>query len=199
MKLVVGLGNPGTKYARNRHNVGFMVVDRLASDFRFPEWKDKFNGRFTKGTVDGEDVVLLEPLTYMNESGKSIQAACAFFHCDAKKELVVLHDELEQPFADVRVKIGGGHGGHNGLRSTMGVLGPDFARVRIGIGRPPAGFRGEVADYVLSNFDPIEEATLPDVLAKSIEATKSWLQKGAAAAAGGAGGKGKGGRAQKSA
>jgi PTH1 family peptidyl-tRNA hydrolase len=202
MKLVVGLGNPGTQYARNRHNVGFMVVDRLASDFRFPEWKDKFSGRFTKGTIDGEDVVLLLPLTYMNESGKSIQAACAFFHVDAKKELVVLHDELEQRFADVRVKIGGGHGGHNGLRSTMGVLGPDFARVRIGIGRPPAGFRGEVADYVLSNFDPVEQASLPDVLGASIEATRAWLHEGPAAATGAGGSgkaKGKGGRAQKSA
>ncbi len=198
MKLVVGLGNPGTKYARNRHNVGFMVADRLASDFRFTEWKDKFSGRFTKGTIDGEDVVLLEPLTYMNESGKSVQAAVAFFHLDAKKDLVVLHDDLEQPFADVRVKIGGGHGGHNGLRSTAGVLGPDFARVRIGIGRPPAGFRGEVADFVLQNFDPVEEATLPDVVTRSIEATRRWIDKGAAAATESAP-KTKGGRAQKSA
>lgn len=196
MKLVVGLGNPGTKYARNRHNVGFMVADRLASDFRFPEWKDKFNGRFTKGTIEGEDVVILEPLTYMNESGKSVQAAVAFFHVDAKKELVVLHDELEQPFADVRVKVGGGHGGHNGLRSIAGVLGPDFARVRIGIGRPPAGFRGEVADYVLSNFDPIEDAMVPDVVSKSIDATRRWIEKGAAAVDGAPS---KGGRARKSA
>ena len=199
MKLVVGPGNPGTKYARNRHNVGFMALERLYDDFRFPEWKDKFSGRFAKASVDGEDVVLLEPLTYMNESGKSIQAACAFFHADAKADLLVLHDELEQPFADVRVKIGGGHGGHNGLRSTMGVLGPDFARVRIGIGRPPAGFRGDVADYVLSNFDPVEEATLPDVVRKAVEATRLWIAKGAAAATGPNQGKTKGGRAQKSA
>jgi len=196
MKLVVGLGNPGTKYARNRHNVGFMVADRLASDFRFPEWKDKFSGRFTKGTIDGDDVVLLEPLTYMNESGKGVQAAVAFFHVDPKKELVVLHDELDLPFADVRVKVGGGHAGHNGLRSIIGVLGPDFARVRIGIGRPPAGFRGEVADFVLQNFDPVEDATIPDVVTKSIDATRKWLDKGALAAAENTP---KGGRAAKSA
>ncbi len=199
MKLVVGLGNPGTQYARNRHNVGFMVVDHLASAFGFPTLRDKFSGLWSKGTIAGEDVVLLQPMTFMNESGKSVQAAVAFFHVDAKSgDLVVLHDDLEQPFADVRVKIGGGHGGHNGLRSTAGVLGPDFARVRIGIGRPPAGFRGEVADFVLQNFDPVEEATLPDVVTKSIEATRKWIDKGAAAATESPP-KTKGGRAQKSA
>lgn len=200
MKLVVGLGNPGTKYARNRHNVGFMVADRLASEsaFRFPEWKDKFNGRFTKGTIDGEDVVLVEPLTYMNESGKSVQAAVAFFHVDPKKELLVLHDELDLPFAEVRLKQGGGHCGHNGLRSIMSVLGPDFTRLRIGIGRPPAGFRGEVADFVLQNFDPVEDATIPDVVTASIDAARKWVAKGPAAA-NDANVKSKGGRAARSA
>ncbi len=182
MKLVVGLGNPGPKYARNRHNVGFMAIDRLREDARFPDWKEKFNGVWSKGTIAGEDVVLLEPMTYMNESGRSVQAAVAFFHVDAKKDLVVLHDELDIPFADVRLKVGGGHAGHNGLRSIMGVLGGDFARVRIGIGRPPAGFRGEVADFVLQNFDPIEEANLPDLIAKAAEATRQWIEKGPLAA-----------------
>jgi PTH1 family peptidyl-tRNA hydrolase len=182
MKLVVGLGNPGPKYARTRHNVGFMAVERLHEEARFPEWKEKFNGRFSKGTIRGEEVVLLEPMTYMNESGRSVQPAVAFFHVDPKKELVVLHDELDIPFDDVRIKIGGGHAGHNGLRSIMSVLGGDFARVRIGIGRPPAGFRGEVADYVLQGFDPVEAATLPDLIGKAAQATGKWIEQGPLAA-----------------
>lgn len=184
MKLVVGLGNPGTQYARNRHNVGFMVVEQLASAFGFPTLREKFSGLWSKGTIAGEDVVLLQPMTFMNESGKSVQAATAFFHVDPKSadELLVVHDELDIPFADVRLKVGGGHAGHNGLRSIMGVCGGDFARVRVGIGRPPAGFRGEVADYVLANFDAIEAASLPDVLTKAKDAVTQWVQRGAKAA-----------------
>jgi peptidyl-tRNA hydrolase, PTH1 family len=182
MKLVVGLGNPGTKYSKNRHNVGFMVADRLAEDFRFPEWKEKFSGLFSKGTIAGEDVVLLKPQTYMNESGKSVQAAVAFFHIDLKKDLVVMHDEIDLEFADVRLKVGGGHAGQNGIRSIIGAIGPDFARVRIGIGRPPADFRGEVADFVLGNFDPVEAATIPDVIVKAKDAAAKWVEKGPLAA-----------------
>jgi peptidyl-tRNA hydrolase, PTH1 family len=182
MKLVVGLGNPGTKYAKNRHNVGFFAVDELRAMLGLPDWKEKFSGVFTKGSVDGEDVVLLKPMTYMNESGRSVQPAVAFFHTDMKSDVVVVHDELDIPFGEVRLKIGGGHAGHNGLRSIMAVLGGDFARVRIGIGRPPPGFRGEVADYVLQNFDPVEAATIPDVVAKSVDALRKWVKLGPRAA-----------------
>jgi peptidyl-tRNA hydrolase, PTH1 family len=182
MKLVVGLGNPGTKYAKNRHNVGFMVADHLYEDGRLPEWKEKFNGLFAKGTIAGQDVVLLKPQTYMNESGRSVQAAVAFFHIDVKKDLLVLHDELDLEFADVRLKVGGGHAGQNGIRSIIGALGPDFARVRIGIGRPPADFRGEVADYVLSNFDPVEAAQAVDIVKKAGDAARKWIEKGPLAA-----------------
>jgi PTH1 family peptidyl-tRNA hydrolase len=182
MKLVVGLGNPGTKYSKNRHNVGFMVADRLADDFRFPEWKEKFSGLFSKGTIASEDVVLLKPQTYMNESGKSVQAAVAFFHIDIKKDLVVMHDEIDLEFADVRLKVGGGHAGQNGIRSIISAIGPDFARVRIGIGRPPADFRGEVADFVLGNFDPVEAAMIPDVIGKAKDAASKWVEKGPLAA-----------------
>jgi len=181
MKLVVGLGNPGTKYARNRHNVGFMVVDHLARGFNFPELKEKFNGVWSKGSIGGEDVALLEPMTFMNESGRSVQAAVAFLKV-AVKDIVVLHDELDIPFADVRLKVGGGHAGHNGLRSIISVLGAEFARVRIGIGRPPPGFRGEVADFVLQNFDPVEAASLDDLVRKSADVTKTWIEKGPLAA-----------------
>ena len=183
MKLIVGLGNPGPKYARNRHNVGFMVVDRLARDAGLPDWTEKFSGVFTKGSVDGEEVALLKPLTYMNESGRSVQPAGGFFHVKPSgDEMLVLHDELDIPFADVRLKVGGGHAGHNGLRSILSVLGPEFARVRIGIGRPPAEFRGEVADFVLQNFDPVEAASLDDVISKASEATRRWIKHGALAA-----------------
>lgn len=182
MKLVVGLGNPGTKYAKNRHNVGFMVADHLFSDSGFPEWKDKFNGLFTKGSVAGEDIVLLKPQTFMNESGKSVQAAVAFLKLDVKNELLILHDELDLEFGDVRLKVGGGHAGQNGIRSIIAALGPDFARVRIGIGRPPAGFRGEVADYVLSNFDAVEAARAVDIVKKAGDAARRWIEKGPLAA-----------------
>ena len=183
MKLVVGLGNPGPKYARNRHNVGFMVVDQLRSLAGFPDWREKFSGEFTKGSVAGEDVVLLKPMTYMNDSGRSVQAAAAFFHVgrDAESEMLVIHDELDVPFGEVRLKIGGGHAGHNGLRSMMDVLGGAFARVRVGIGRPPPAFRGDVADFVLQDFDSLEAATLPDIVNKSADAARQWIDKGATA------------------
>lgn len=183
MKLVVGLGNPGTKYAKNRHNAGFMVADRLQSDaVNAAEWKEKFNGVFSKGTIAGEDVVVLKPMTFMNESGKSVQAAVAFLKVDIKNDLLVIHDELDLEFGDVRLKVSGGHAGQNGLRSIMSVIGPDFARVRVGIGRPPAGFRGDVADYVLSNFDPVEAASFPDAITKAADAAKKWIEKGPLAA-----------------
>lgn len=184
MKLVVGLGNPGSRYAKTRHNVGFLVVEELARAASFPEWREKFSGEFTKGRIDGEDVVLLKPQTFMNDSGRSVQAAVAFFHVAAQggAELVVVHDELDLPFADVRLKVGGGHAGHNGLRSIIGVLGADFARVRVGIGRPPPEFRGEVADFVLQDFDPVEAASVGDVVKKSVQAVRRWVEKGPLAA-----------------
>lgn len=182
MKLVVGLGNPGPRYARTRHNVGFMTADKLRGDRGFPDFKEKFSGVFAKGSIGGEDVVLLEPMTFMNESGKSVQAAVAFFHVDVKSELLVLHDELDIPFGDVRMKVGGGHAGHNGLRSIIAAIGPDFARVRIGIGRPPAGFRGEVADFVLQAFDADESIALADLVARASDATTRWVKDGVVAA-----------------
>ncbi|HEY1958500.1 MAG TPA: aminoacyl-tRNA hydrolase [Polyangiaceae bacterium] len=178
MYLVVGLGNPGKKYAGNRHNVGFMAAERLRDARGLPAWKEKFSGVFSR---EGE-LMLLEPLTFMNLSGDSVQPAAAFVKADPA-HVVVLHDELDLPFGDVRLKVGGGHAGHNGLRSIIGRLGsPDFVRVRIGIGRPPAGFRGEVADYVLSDFDASERAELPDVIGRAIAAVSAVLEKGPALA-----------------
>jgi len=199
MKLVVGLGNPGTKYAKHRHNAGFMVGDHLKGTENFSEWKEKFSGVFAKGSLGGEDVVLLKPMTFMNESGKSVQAAVAFLKVDTKKDLLVIHDEIDLEFGDVRLKVGGGHAGQNGIRSIIAALGPDFARVRVGVGRPPAGFRGEVADFVLSNFDAVEAASFPDAIAKATDATKKWIEKGPLAANDTNVRSGKGGRAAKSA
>jgi PTH1 family peptidyl-tRNA hydrolase len=176
--LVVGLGNPGKKYAKNRHNVGFMVAHRLARARALPDFREKWNALFTKG----EDVALLEPQTFMNLSGDSVQPAAAFLKVEPGS-IVVVHDELDLPWKDVRLKVGGGHAGHNGLRSIIGRLGtPDFVRVRVGIGRPPPGWAGDVADYVLHDFDPIEAAELPDVVDRALDAVERILRDGVQAA-----------------
>ncbi len=195
MYLIVGLGNPGKKYERHRHNVGFMTVERLRTEQGLPAWKEKFSGVFSRGTafgVDGsaaggtsrtpQNLMLLEPMTFMNVSGDSVQPAAAFVKVDPA-HIVVVHDELDLPFAEVRIKLGGGHAGHNGLRSIIERLGTaDFVRVRVGIGRPPAGFTGDIADYVLSSFDAVEAATLPDVLERAIAAIRAIVEKGPSAA-----------------
>jgi PTH1 family peptidyl-tRNA hydrolase len=176
--LVVGLGNPGRKYERNRHNVGFMVVDRLRAAHGLPDFREKFSGLFTKGDA----LALLEPQTFMNLSGDSVQPAAAFLKVDPG-EIVVVHDELDLPWGEVRLKVGGGHAGHNGLRSLIQRLGtPEFVRVRVGIGRPPPGFRGDVADFVLADFDAMERAELPDVVDRAASAVDRVRKDGVAAA-----------------
>jgi PTH1 family peptidyl-tRNA hydrolase len=176
--LVVGLGNPGREYASHRHNVGFMVVEELASRLRADEFREKFSARWTKASHGGEQVVMLEPQTFMNESGRSVQPAAAFFKV-APANVLVVHDELDLPFGDVRLKLGGGHAGHNGLRSMIQHLGtPEFARLRFGIGRPPKGFRGEVADFVLSGFDGDERIRLADLVKTAVDAAVEVLDKG---------------------
>jgi PTH1 family peptidyl-tRNA hydrolase len=168
MHLVVGLGNPGKKYEKTRHNVGFMVVERLGRSHGLPDFKDKFSGVWTRGelVIGGarHPVALLEPQTFMNLSGDSVQPAAAFLKVEPA-HVIVVHDELDLAWRDVRLKMGGGHAGHNGLRSIIQRLGtPEFARVRVGVGRPPPGWRGDVADYVLHEFDAMERAELPDVI-----------------------------------
>ena len=159
--LIVGLGNPGPKYAANRHNVGFMVVDELARRWGAPSFRDKFKGEFTKVAVGADEVVLLKPMTFMNLSGESVQAAMQFFKVPLDR-VVCVHDELDLDFGVVRLKIGGGTAGHNGLRSMLEHCGgPDFARCRVGIGRPA---RGRPEHHVLSDFDSLERAELTGVL-----------------------------------
>jgi PTH1 family peptidyl-tRNA hydrolase len=171
--LLVGLGNPGPEYAKNRHNVGFMVVERWAEHHVTPgssamggvSWKSQFKGRVT--SIQAEPPIgrclLLEPLTYMNRSGESVRAAMDF-HAIPIDRLVVVHDEIDFEFGRIGLKRGGGHGGHNGLRDLIKHLGsPEFMRVRVGIGRPPPSSHGEVADWVLSNFSG-EDAPFADEL-----------------------------------
>jgi PTH1 family peptidyl-tRNA hydrolase len=149
MRLLVGLGNPGDAYARNRHNVGYMAADRIVRRHSFSAWRSKFQGRMAEGSVDGEKVLLLKPETYMNLSGESVAAAVRFHKIDLD-QVVVLHDDLDLRPGKARVKRGGGNGGHNGLRSIDAHLGNDYWRVRLGIGHP--GDRDLVTPWVLSDF-----------------------------------------------
>jgi PTH1 family peptidyl-tRNA hydrolase len=180
--LVVGLGNPGREHENNRHNVGFFVADALRRAERWPDFKQKFAGVWTRGGLEGHDVALIKPQTFMNLSGDSVQPAAAFFRL-APEQIVVVHDELDLPWQEVRLKVGGGHAGNNGVRSIIQRLGtPDFVRVRVGIGKPPAGFRGDGADWVLSNFDAIERAELPDIVERAVDAVRRVVRDGPALA-----------------
>jgi peptidyl-tRNA hydrolase, PTH1 family len=155
--LVVGLGNPGREYVRNRHNVGWMVVDELARRHG-GSWRSKFSGQLAEVRIDGHKVALLKPETYMNDSGRSVQAAARFFKVDPDAILVV-HDEGDFDLGRLQARRGGGLAGHNGLKSIAGQLGtPDFLRLRIGVGRPERGDPRPLADYVLSDFEPHDDA-----------------------------------------
>src|ERR1700730_18081851 len=153
MRLFVGLGNPGSKYANNRHNIGFSVVDEIARRHGFAPWRRRFQGETSEGTLERERVVLIKPATFMNESGRAVQEAANFFKL-AAGEIIVFQDELELPEGKVRVKVGGGIAGHNGLRSITAHIGNEYRRVRIGIGHP--GIKDLVYGYVLSNFSEEE-------------------------------------------
>ena len=149
MLLFVGLGNPGAKYARNRHNIGFMAVDAIARRHGFSPWRRRFQGETSEGALDSERVILLKPATYMNESGRSVQEALNFFK-HGTGDVTVFQDELELPPGKLRVKVGGGIAGHNGLRSISAHIGNDYRRVRLGIGHP--GVKELVHGHVLSDF-----------------------------------------------
>ena len=149
MRLFVGLGNPGAKYAHNRHNIGFMAVGEIARRHGFPPWRRRFQGETAEGLLDGARVILLRPTTFMNDSGRAVQEAANFFKLGVG-EVTVFQDELELPPAKVRVKVGGGIAGHNGLRSISSHIGNDYRRVRLGIGHP--GVKELVHGHVLSDF-----------------------------------------------
>lgn len=165
MHLVVGLGNPGARYARTRHNVGFLVIDEIAGRWACPVDRNQFGaevgtGRIPAGspTVPDDAVVLCRPQSFMNLSGQPVASLKGYYKV-TNPEIVVVHDDLDLPFGEIRVKVGGGHGGHNGLRDLIARLGdPGFVRVRFGVSRPPPGW--DPADYVLGKWTPEEDATL---------------------------------------
>ena len=161
MKLIVGLGNPGGKYARNRHNIGFMAVDRIAADHGFSPWRSKFQGLVCEGRLGAEKVILLKPETFMNLSGQSVGEALRF-HKLTPADLVVFHDEIDLAPAKLRLKQGGGHAGHNGLRSIHQHIGPEYERVRMGVGHP--GHKDAVPGYVLRDFAKADQDWLDDML-----------------------------------
>lgn len=169
MRLVVGLGNPGTRYAANRHNIGFMVVDAIARRHGLGPWRRRFQGVTCEGPIGRERALLLLPGTFMNESGRAVADAAHFYKLDAS-DITVVHDELDLPSGKVRVKVGGSDAGHNGLRSISSHIGKDYRRVRIGIGHP--GVKELVHPYVLSDFAKSERPwakALVDVIADNAE------------------------------
>ncbi|MBI1415999.1 MAG: aminoacyl-tRNA hydrolase [Limimaricola sp.] len=161
MKLIVGLGNPGAQYAGNRHNIGYMAVDRIAADHGFAPWRSKFQGLVAEGRLGGEKVILLKPETFMNLSGQSVRAAADFLKI-APADIIVIHDELDLAPGKCRLKQGGGHAGHNGLRSIHQHLGEGYGRVRLGIGHP--GHKDRVAAYVLHDFAKADADWLDDLM-----------------------------------
>ena len=175
MKLFVGLGNPGREYAFNRHNVGFMTVDAIAATHDFPAWRRRFSGLATEGKLGSEPVLLLKPQTFMNESGRAVGEALRFYKLDLG-DVVVFHDELDLAPGKVRVKIGGGVAGHNGLKSLTAHIGNDYVRVRIGIGHP--GRKDRVTGYVLHDFAKSDHAWL-ELLLGAIAAEAPYLAEGA--------------------
>ena len=176
MQLWVGLGNPGDKYKMHRHNVGFMAADVIAATRRFGPWQKKFRSLVSEGRIGGARVLLVKPQTYMNDSGDAVQQALKFYKLD-EEALTVFHDELDLAPMKVKVKLGGGTAGHNGLRSIDASLGPDFKRVRIGIGHPGPGLKHLVTPHVLGNYAKSEIDALSDMLA-AISSEADWLAEG---------------------
>ena len=174
MLLFVGLGNPGAKYARNRHNIGFMALEAIAREHNFPPFRKRFQGVATEGALGGARAILLEPQTYMNESGRAV-AEAARFHKIELNNIIVFHDELDLPPGKLRVKTGGGNAGHNGLRSITAHMGNEYRRVRLGIGHP--GDKSLVHSYVLNDFAKSEE-TWVQALCDGVARNASILAKG---------------------
>lgn len=176
MQIWAGLGNPGAQYALHRHNVGFMAVDTIAEVHGFGPWQKKFRSLVAEGRLGSHRVLLLKPQTFMNDSGDAVQQALRFYKRDLDA-LTVFHDELDLAPFKVKVRMGGGLAGHNGLRSIDAALGPDFRRVRIGIGHPGPGRKDLVTGHVLGNYAKAEFEPLSDLLA-AIAAESDWLADG---------------------
>jgi peptidyl-tRNA hydrolase, PTH1 family len=177
VKVIVGLGNPGRKYERTRHNLGFLVLDRLAEKNGVAVTLKKYEALIGEWNRDGEKVLLVKPQTYMNQSGETLQSLFRYLPVE-NEDLVVIHDDLDLPFGRIRIRQQGSPGGHRGMISATGVLGEQgFSRLRIGIGRPPPGV--EPRNFVLQKFSPEEAARLDEAVSRAVEAVECLLQDGA--------------------
>ncbi|HLR51937.1 MAG TPA: aminoacyl-tRNA hydrolase [Candidatus Avamphibacillus sp.] len=174
MKCIVGLGNPGRKYKKTRHNIGFLVIDELLHRNRWKLNKTKFNGDYALEHYQGEKVILLKPQTFMNLSGEAIRPLVDYYNIDIK-DILVIYDDLDLPTGKIRLRQKGGHGGHNGIRSALEHLGQkDFKRLRIGIGRPVDAT--SIVDYVLSKFNKQEKEEVVSSIHKAADACEAWLE-----------------------
>ena len=183
MILIAGLGNPGPRYEATRHNIGFRIVDRWVERHGGASWREKFEGHIASVNCDnGERVLLLKPMTFMNLSGHSVRAALSFFKLEPL-ELLVVHDELDLPFGDYRLKLGGGDAGHNGVGSIIEQLGTDaFARLRFGIGRPPLEFTGSGADFVLEGFPLADRPRVEELIGTCTQVLDQVVESGLSSA-----------------
>jgi PTH1 family peptidyl-tRNA hydrolase len=174
VRLFVGLGNPGSDYAKNRHNIGFMAVDEIVHRHSFAPFRSKFQGQLCEGKIAGQKVLILKPTTYMNESGKAVQAAMAFYKLPIQ-DIIVFHDEMDLVAGKIRMKTGGGHAGHNGVRSIQSHIGSGFQRVRLGVGHP--GDKEKVVGHVLKDFSKADQQWL-DKMIEAIGENADLLIKG---------------------
>jgi PTH1 family peptidyl-tRNA hydrolase len=178
MRLIVGLGNPGARYENTRHNVGFMVLDRWLAAHPTLQWREQFGGLTADLSLPAGRVLLLKPLTFMNRSGQSVRKAAQFFKIPPG-EVLIVHDEVDLALGEVRLKLGGGEAGHNGLKSVTADLGTqDYVRLRCGVGRPPPDFRGDTADFVLQAPSPADQPHLEALISKAVEALEMVLRVG---------------------
>ncbi|MBT4741114.1 MAG: aminoacyl-tRNA hydrolase [Rhodospirillaceae bacterium] len=168
MRLLVGLGNPGSGYANNRHNLGFMTVDRIVERHGLGTWRTKFQGHFAQGQLGGDNVVLLKPMTFMNESGRAVSEAMSFYKLDLE-DVIVFYDEIELAPGKIRVRKGGGHAGHNGIRSLVSHIGEAFWRTRMGVGHP--GNKDRVSGYVLQDFAKADSTWVTALVDAATDAT----------------------------
>lgn len=175
MKVMIGLGNPGKKYEKTRHNIGFMAIDRLADKLMIPLNETKFKSIYGSGIVNGEKVFLMQPQTFMNLSGESVRAFLDFYKLTTD-DMLVLYDDLDLPVGQIRLREKGGHGGHNGIRSLIQHLGTkEFKKIRLGIGRPTTSI--SIVDYVLQDFAKQEMQQIEDVIDRATDACEAWIQK----------------------
>lgn len=175
MRILIGQGNPGSKYARNRHNFGFMVIDAIANHYGFGPWRSKFAGEVSEGSVAGHKILLMKPETFYNETGRAVQAATSFYKLQAA-DVTAFHDEIDLAPGRVRVKRGGGHSGNNGIRSLIAHVGADIQRVRMGVGHP--GDKALVMPYVLSDFAKADEAWRDALISACVQALPLLLEEG---------------------